>query len=91
MLRSQLAAQCPGARHRLLFERLAARVARLRQWQWSVLIASLGCGTAVAMTGVIELIWQFRSVLSGFAAVALVLAAFLKTRHYQRLQPWIGS
>lgn len=90
-LRSQLSTLCPGARHRLLFERLAARVAHLRQWQWSVLIVSLGCGTAVAMMGVIDLIWEFRSVLAGLAAVALVLGVFLKTRHYQRLEPWIGS
>jgi hypothetical protein len=90
-LRSRLAVQGSGARHRLLFERLAARVARLRQWQWSVLIVSLGGGVAVAMMGVIELIWEFRSVLSGLAAVALVLGVFLKARHYHRLEPWIGS
>jgi hypothetical protein len=90
-LRSQLAAQCPGARRRLLFERLAARLARLGQWQWSVLIVSLGCGAAVSMMGVIELIWQLRSVLSGIGAVAVVLTVFLKTRRYQRLAPWIGS
>lgn len=91
ILRSRLSARSFDARHRLLFQRLAVRLARLRQWQWSVLIVSLGCGAAVSMMGVIELIWQFRSVLSGLGAVAIVLAVYLKTRHYQRLETWIGS
>src|SRR5262245_19708876 len=75
----------------LRFDWFAARIARLKQWQWSVLIVSLGCGVAVSMMGVIELIWQFRSVLSGLGAVVVVLTVFLKTRQHQRLETWIGS
>jgi hypothetical protein len=80
-----------GARRRLSFERFAARLARLRQWQWSVLIVALACGAAVSMMGVIELIWQLRPVLAGLGAVALVLTVFLKSRHYRVEEHWIGS
>jgi len=87
-LRTQLASQ---SRVRLLLERSMARFARLRQWQWSVLLVSLACGVAVSMMGVIELIWQLRSVLSGVGAVAIVLAVFLNTRHHRIDETWIGS
>ena len=63
----------------------------MKQWQWSVLLASLGCGVAVSMMGVIELIWQFRSVLSGLGAVAFVLSVFLKTRQHGIDATWLGS
>lgn len=72
-------------------ERPQIRLPRLRQWQWSVVFAALGCGAAVSMMGVIELIWQLRSVLSGLGAVAIVLSVFLKTRHQRVHDSWIGS
>ena len=88
----ELAARCRGAgRRRLHLERFAARLARMKQWQGSMLIVSLGCGVAVSMMGVIELIWQLRSVLSGLGAVAIVLAVFLKTRQHRIDETWLGS
>ena len=88
----ELAAQCRGSvRRRLRFDRFEARLARMKQWQWSMLIVSLGCGVAVSMMGVIELIWQFRSVLSGLGAVAVVLAVFLKSRQHRIDETWLGS
>jgi hypothetical protein len=87
-----LAAQFRGATgRRLRFERFAARLARMKQWQWSMVIVSLGCGVAVSTMGVIELIWQFRSVLSGLGAVAVVLAVFLKSRQHRIEETWLGS
>ena len=74
-----------------LLERAAAHFARLQQWQWSVLLMAFACGVAVSLMGVIELIWQLRSVLAGFGAVAVVLSAFWKTRHQRFDQTWIGS
>ena len=86
-----LASQCRSAAgRRLLLERCAARFARLKQWQWSLLVVALGCGVAVSMMDLIELVWQFRSVLSGLGAVAVVLTVFLKTRQ-ARVEHWIGS
>jgi hypothetical protein len=92
-LRSVVAqAHCAGAaRRRRILAGAAARFSRLKQWQWSVFVVALGCGAAVAMMGVIELVWQFRSVLSGLAAVALVLTVFLKTRQHRLPHSWIGS
>jgi hypothetical protein len=77
-------------RRRRLLEGVAARFGRLAQWQWSVLLTALACGAAVSMMGVIELIWQLRSVLSGVGAVVIVLSLFLKTRQH-RFETWIGS
>jgi hypothetical protein len=74
-----------------LLERAAAHFARLTQWQWSVLLMALACGLAVSLMGVIELIWQFRSVLAGFGAVTLVLSVFWKTRQHRFDETWIGS
>jgi hypothetical protein len=74
-----------------ILERVAERFAHLKQWQWSVLLTALACGAAVSLMGVIELIWQLRSVLAGFGAVALVVSVFLKTRHHRFDQTWIGS
>jgi hypothetical protein len=87
-----LRGSCAGVpRRRRILEGAASRFARLKQWQWSVLVVALGCGAAVSMMGVIQLVWQFRSVLSGLGAVALVLTVFLKTRHHRLSQTWIGS
>jgi hypothetical protein len=74
-----------------LFDRAAAHFARLKQWQWSALLMAFACGVAVSLMGVIELIWQFRSVLAGFGAVALVLSLFRKTRQHRFDETWIGS
>lgn len=82
---------CAPPDRRRVFESAVAIFARLKQWQWSVLLAALACGAAVSMMGVIELVWQFRSVLSGLGAVALVLSVFLKTRHHRVDEHWIGS
>jgi hypothetical protein len=65
--------------------------ARLKQWQWSVLLVALACGAAVSMMGLIDLVWRFRSVLSGLGAVVLVLSVFLKARHHRIDEHWIGS
>jgi len=64
---------------------------RLRRWQWSLLYTALGCGAAVSMMGVIELIWQLRSVLSALGAVAIVMSVFIKTRHNRVDDGWISS
>lgn len=82
---------CARPGRRRVFEGAVAIFARLKQWQWSVLLAALACGAAVSMMGVIELVWQFRSVLSGLGAIALVLSVFLKTRHHRVDEHWIGS
>jgi hypothetical protein len=74
-----------------LFDRAAAHFARLKQWQWSVVLMAFACGVAVSLMGVIELIWQLRSVLAGFGAVAVVLSVFWKTRQQRFDETWIGS
>jgi hypothetical protein len=92
-LQAELAAAAPCVRAdtRRVLEGAVAMFSRLRQWQWSVLLAALACGATVSMMGVIDLIWQFRSVLSGLGAVVLVLSVFLKTRHHSVDEHWIGS
>jgi hypothetical protein len=91
VLQAAAVEECSRADRLRVFERAVAIFSRLKQWQWSVLLALLACGAAVSMMGVIELVWQFRSVLSGLGAVALVLSVFLKTRHHRVDEHWIGS
>jgi hypothetical protein len=86
-LRSAVAGETrPG-----ILDGAVAKFASLKQWQWSVLLASLACGVAVSMMGVIQLISQLRPVLSVLVAVAVVLSVFLKTRHHRLPDTWIGS
>lgn len=66
-------------------------LARLKQWQSSLFFAALGCGAAVAIVGVIDLIAQLRLVISGVGAVAVVVTVFFQTRHRQGDEGWIGS
>jgi hypothetical protein len=91
-LQSQLAAECRrGPRRRLRFERAAARLARLKQWQSSLVLVSLGFAVAVSMMFFIDVIWHLRSLLSGLGAALLVGALSLKARHQRVEEPWIGS
>jgi hypothetical protein len=66
-------------------------LARLRNWQRSVFLAALACGAAIAIVGLIDLIWDVRALLGGVGAVALVVYVFLLTRHSRTEERWIGS
>jgi hypothetical protein len=68
-----------------------SRFARLRRWQLSLFLVALGCGAAVGLVGTIDLIWQGRFLVSGIGAVALVVSFFMRARHHQVPETWIGS
>jgi hypothetical protein len=66
-------------------------LARLRNWQRSVFLAALACGAAIAIVGLIDLIWDARALVGGLGAVVLVVYVFLLTRHSRAEERWIGS
>jgi hypothetical protein len=66
-------------------------LARLRDWQRSVFLAALACGAAIAIVGVIDLIWSARAIIAGLGAVAIVLYVYFLTRHHRAEENWIGS
>jgi hypothetical protein len=66
-------------------------LARLRDWQRSVFLAALACGAAIAIVGVIDLLWSARAIIAGLGAVAIVLYVYFLTRHHRAEEHWIGS
>ena len=90
-LERQVAAAEAISIRQLLSRRLAHTLSRLTNWQRGVFFASLGCGAAVAIIGLIDLVWRVRGILGGLGAVLIVLTVYLQTRHHRVKQTWIGS
>lgn len=66
-------------------------LSRLKSWQWSLFFAALGCGAAVAIVGLIELVWDARAVFGALGAIAIVVSVYLHTRHLRAEEDWIAS
>jgi hypothetical protein len=67
-------------------------LSRLKSWHWSVFLAALGCGAAVAIVGFIDLAWDARAVLGGLGSIAVVMFVHTRTRHlHAEEEDWIAS
>jgi hypothetical protein len=58
-------------------------------WQWSLFFVALGCGAAVSIVGLIDLLWHARGILAALGAIAIVTSVYVQRRRH-RVETWIG-
>lgn len=89
--RAQMSAPVKVSKPRASTAKAMRIIARMSAWQCSLFLVALGCGAAVSIVGMIDLVWHARGILAALGAIAIVTTVFVQGRHHRFKETWIGS
>lgn len=88
--RAQMSAPVRASGSRVYTAAVMRALSRMSAWQWSLFFVALGCGAAVSIVGIIDLLWHARGILAALGAIAIVTSVYVQSRRH-RIETWIGS
>jgi len=89
--RAQMSAPARASRPRAYTATAMRTLSRMSAWQWALFFVALGCGAAVSIVGLIDLLWHARGVLAALGAIAIVTSVYVQMRSHRVHETWIGS